>query len=135
MQKIIIPTVLFALSGTLHAQEQLPENLPNMVVTATRAGSESKNSLSTAATIYTREDIDRLQVRTLPELLRGSTGVDVVQNGGYGQPSGVFIRGTNSDHILVLIDGIKMGAVTTGLESSQARAIYAMGRPRASATS
>ncbi|MEI7796131.1 MAG: TonB-dependent receptor [Methylococcaceae bacterium] len=114
MQKIIIPTVLFALSGTLHAQEQLPENLPNMVVTATRAGSESKNSLSTAATIYTREDIDRLQVRTLPELLRGSTGVDVVQNGGYGQPSGVFIRGTNSDHILVLIDGIKMGSVTTG---------------------
>ncbi len=113
MKKILFPTVLLAFSGTLHAEE-LPENLPEMVVTATRSGSEAKNSLSTAATIYTRADIDRLQVRTLPELLRGSTGVDVVQNGGYGQPTGVFIRGTNADHVLVLIDGIKMGSVTTG---------------------
>lgn len=114
MQKIIIPSVLFALSSMLHAQE-LPENLPEMVVTATRSGEEAKNSLATAATIYTRADIDRLQVRTLPELLRGTTGVDIVQNGGYGQPSGVFIRGTNEDHILVLIDGIKMGSVTKGI--------------------
>jgi vitamin B12 transporter len=114
MQKILFPTLLLASFSSLHAQEQFPENLPEMVITATRAGSETKNSLSTAATIYDRDDIERLQVRTLPELLRGTAGIDVVQNGGYGKTSSVFIRGTNSDHILVLIDGIKMGSVTTG---------------------
>ena len=118
MQKIILPSVLIAFSGTLYAQD-LPENLPEIVVTATRSGAEAKNTLSTAATVYTREDIDRLQVRTLPELLRGTTGVDVVQNGGYGQPASVFMRGTNANHFLVLIDGIKMGSVTTGTAAFQ----------------
>ncbi len=114
MQKMILPTLLLASVSNLHAQEQISENLPEMVVTATRAGSEAKNSLSSAATIYDREDIERLQVRTLPELLRGTAGVDVTQNGSYGKISSVFMRGTNADHILVLIDGIKMGSVTTG---------------------
>ncbi len=114
MQKILFPTLLLVSFSSLHAQDQLSENLPEMVVTATRAGSEAKNTLSSAATIYNREDIDRLQVRTLPELLRGTAGVDVTQNGGYGKSSSVFMRGTNSDHVLVLIDGIKMGSVTLG---------------------
>ncbi|MGB4498661.1 MAG: TonB-dependent receptor plug domain-containing protein, partial [Methylococcaceae bacterium] len=109
MQKILFPTLLLASFLPVHAQEPLPENLPEMVVTATRAGSENKNSLSTAATIYDRDDIERLQVRTLPELLRGTAGIDVVQSGGYGKNASIFMRGTNSDHVLVLIDGIKMG--------------------------
>lgn len=114
MQKILFPTLLLVSFSPLHAQEQLPENLPEMVVTATRSGSEAKNELATAATIYNREDIERLQVRTLPELLRGTAGVDVTQSGGYGKTSSVFIRGTNSNHILVLIDGIRVGSVTLG---------------------
>jgi vitamin B12 transporter len=115
MQKILFPTLLLASFSSLHAaQEQSAENLPEMVITATRAGSETKNSLSTAATIYDRDDIERLQVRTLPELLRGTAGIDVVQSGGYGKNASVFMRGTNSDHVLVLIDGIKMGSVTSG---------------------
>jgi vitamin B12 transporter len=113
MQKIIIPSVLFALSGSLHAQE-LPENLPEMVITATRS-EVAKNTLSAAATIYTREDIERLQAKSIPELLRGSAGIDVTQSGGYGQTSSVFMRGTNSTHVLVLIDGIKIGSVTAGI--------------------
>ena len=114
MQKIIIPTFLFALSGTLHAQE-LPEDLPDMVVTATRSGEIAKNKLSAAATVYTREDIERLQAKSIPELLRGTAGVDVTQSGGAGQISSVFMRGTNSSHVLVLIDGIKVGSVTAGI--------------------
>lgn len=106
--------LLFALSGTLHAQE-LPEDLPDMVVTATRSGEIAKNKLSAAATVYTREDIERLQAKSIPELLRGTAGVDVTQSGGAGQISSVFMRGTNSSHVLVLIDGIKVGSVTAGI--------------------
>ena len=102
--------ILFAAQSA----EQIPEDLPEMVVTATRSEID-KQSLSTAATIYTRADIERLQAKSIPDLLRGSTGVDITQTGGYGQLSSVFMRGTNSSHVLVLIDGIKVGSVTAGL--------------------
>jgi len=117
MQKFIAGSLLLA---GFNAQSQAQENptnnaleLPNMVVTATRT-EVAKNQLASAATVYTRKDIERLQVRTLPELLRGTTGVDIVQSGGYGQPSSVFMRGTDSNHVLVLIDGIKVGSATLG---------------------
>lgn len=90
-----------------------PLNLPDMLITATRADRQ-KDQLATASTVYTREDIERRQVKTLPELLRGTTGLDITQQGGYGKNSSVFIRGTNSDQLLVLVDGIRFGSVTSG---------------------
>jgi vitamin B12 transporter len=62
------------------------ETLPETLVTATRT-SIPGNELATAATTFTRADIERLQARTLPDLLKQAPGVDVVQNGGYGQPT------------------------------------------------
>ena len=111
-------TLLLASAGVSFAAPAIEspptDSLSETVVTATRSETAS-HKLATAATVYTRADIERLQVRTLPELLRGSTGVDIIQSGGYGQPSSVFIRGTNSSHVLVLIDGIKAGSVTAGI--------------------
>ncbi|MEZ5672845.1 MAG: TonB-dependent receptor plug domain-containing protein [Thiotrichaceae bacterium] len=51
---------------------------------------------------------------TLPELLRSVAGVNLVSYGGLGQTTSVFLRGTNSDHVLVLIDGVKIGSATLG---------------------
>ncbi len=116
MQKTLYSSLLLAsvsASLTAHAANN-DEILPEMLVTATRSDT-ARNELASAATVYTREDIERLQVRTLPDLLKGSTGVDVIQQGGYGQPASVFMRGTNSSHVLVLIDGIKAGSVTAGI--------------------
>ncbi len=93
-------------------------NLAETVVTATRTETR-QNELATAMTVYTRQDIEKLQVRTLPELLKGTPGVDMVQSGGYGKDTNVYLRGTNSDHVLVLIDGIKAGSVTTGTSAFQ----------------
>jgi vitamin B12 transporter len=106
------PLLLTGFNAPLHAQET-PQNLPDLVVTATRTET-AKNQLATATTIYTRKDIERLQAKTIPELLRGTTGIDITESGGYGKDTNVFMRGTNSDHLLVLIDGIKVGSVTTG---------------------
>ena len=119
MQKSLFSSLLLAsvsASLTAHAANNDEINLPETLVTATRSDT-LKNELASASTVYTREDIERLQVRTLPDLLKGSTGVDVVQQGGYGQPSSVFMRGTNSSHVLVLIDGIKAGSVTAGISA------------------
>ncbi|MEK7734662.1 MAG: TonB-dependent receptor plug domain-containing protein, partial [Pseudomonadota bacterium] len=65
-------------------------------------------------TVITREDIDRQQVKTLPELLRGIPGLDLTTQGGNGKLTSVFMRGTNSGHVLVLVDGTRIGAATNG---------------------
>lgn len=98
------------------AQQTLAEdavNLPGMVVTATRTALP-ETQLDAATTVYTRKDIERLQVKSVQDLLRGSTGIDLVENGGLGKNVSVFMRGTESDHVLVLIDGVKAGSVTLG---------------------
>ena len=109
--KQFIATSIFLFSPLVFADDVL--TLSDELVTATRTET-AKNQLATASTIYTRHDIERLQVRTLPELLRGTTGVDMTQTGGYGKNTSILLRGTNSDHVLVLIDGVKVGSVTTG---------------------
>lgn len=115
MQKIIVSSLLLA--GFNAQAQETPVNasleLPEMLVTATRTA-VAQNQLSTASTVYTRKDIERLQVKTVPELLRGATGLDMTQSGGMGTTSSVFMRGANSDHVLVLIDGIKVGSATLG---------------------
>lgn len=117
MQKTLTLSTLL-LAG-FNAQSQAQDtsgdsiNLPDVVVTATRSD-VAKDQLATAATVFTRKDIERLQVQTLPDLLRNSVGVDVTQSGGMGKTTGVYMRGTNSDHLLVLVDGIKFGSATLG---------------------
>jgi len=117
MQKFIAGSLLLAgINAQSQAQENATNNaleLPNMVVTATRT-EVAKNQLSAATTVYTRKDIERLQVQTLPDLLKGTSGIDMTQQGGYGKIASVFMRGTNPDQLLVLIDGIKVGSATTG---------------------
>ncbi len=117
MQKFIAGSLLLVgINAQSQAQENPSDNsleLPNMVVTATRTD-VAKNQLSAATTVYTRKDIERLQVQTLPDLLKGTSGIDMTQQGGYGKIASVFMRGTNPDQLLVLIDGIKAGSVTAG---------------------
>ncbi|MGR9012621.1 MAG: TonB-dependent receptor domain-containing protein [Gammaproteobacteria bacterium] len=118
MQKFIFGSLLLTgLNAQLHAQETV-QNLPDLLVTATRTET-AKNQLAAAATVYTRKDIERLQAKTLPELLNGTAGIDMSQSGGYGKDTNIYMRGTNSDHVLVLIDGIKIGSATSGTSPFQ----------------
>ncbi|NKF21011.1 TonB-dependent vitamin B12 receptor [Solimonas sp. C16B3] len=84
-----------------------------VIVTASRVAEKADQALA-PVTVITREDIDRLQPRDLPELLAGLPGITVVSTGGPGKTTSLFMRGTNSDHMVVLIDGIKVGSATLG---------------------
>ncbi|MGZ8152969.1 MAG: TonB-dependent receptor domain-containing protein [Methylovulum sp.] len=117
MQKIIFSSLLIAGFNTPLQAETTTNDatlaLPDKVVTATRTEMDP-GELASGSTVYTRQDIERLQVKTLPDLFKGAIGVDLAQSGGYGQVTDLFLRGTNPDHVLVLIDGIKAGSVTAG---------------------
>ena len=79
--------------------------LPDMVVSATRVPTP-EDQLGSSVTVITSQEIEQKQERTLPEVLQDVPGLNVVQNGSPGGTTSVFIRGTNSNHTKVLIDGI-----------------------------
>ena len=95
------------------AQVEDIDQLDPMVVTATRTAQTADETLA-SVTVIDRAQIERRQSRTMSDILRGLPGVSVTSNGGPGQPTSVFLRGTESDHTLVLIDGVKVGSATTG---------------------
>ncbi len=78
-----------------------------VVVTATRSETPLRRVASTV-TVITAEEIRRRQYRFVTDALRGIPGVDVRQDGGTGSRVSIFIRGADSDHTLVLLDGVEL---------------------------
>lgn len=84
-----------------------------VVITATRTPQQAANVLSDVVVIDA-DAISRAGPIALPDLLQALGGVEIAANGGPGQVSSVFIRGTNSDHVLVLVDGVRLNSATSG---------------------
>lgn len=82
------------------------ETSPPVVVTATRTPTPIEK-IGSSVTVIDAKEIERNQWRTLPEALASVPGLHVVQSGVNGSQTSVFTRGTNSNHTLVLIDGVK----------------------------
>jgi len=94
---------------TAHAEDELSP----LVVTAGRIA-EDPARVSSDTTVISREDIIRSQTTSVADILRVQTGVDVAATGGPGKATSVFLRGGNSGHTLVLIDGVRVGSATLG---------------------
>lgn len=86
---------------------------PNLVVTPSRRIESLSESLA-AVSLLTREDIEQSAAEDLSDLLRTLPGVDVVRSGGPGSQVSIFLRGSNSNHVLVLIDGVRASSSNTG---------------------
>ena len=102
--------LFFMLSGLallpVMADAEVTE-LDPMVVTATRVATPM-SEVGSSVTLISREQIESRQAEYVHEVLRGVPGLDVVRQGGPGQQTSVFLRGANSTHTLVLIDGIEI---------------------------
>ncbi|MGH8041509.1 MAG: TonB-dependent receptor plug domain-containing protein [Rudaea sp.] len=94
-----------------HAQDVALQ--PTVEVTASRVAETVDASLADVSVI-TRADIDASNAPDLLDLLRLQAGVDVVRTGGAGEQTNVFLRGTNANHVLVLIDGVRVASANTG---------------------
>ena len=84
-----------------------------IVVTATRTDIPLSDAI-VPVTVITREEIELSLATDLAELLRFQAGIDIGRNGGPGQATSAFLRGTESNHTLVLIDGVRMNPGTLG---------------------
>ena len=102
----LLPTAAFA------QQMTIPVN-PTMVVTANRVEQPASTVLAPVMVIE-RAEIEARQVQSLPDLLKTLPGVQITTLGGRGHVSSLFIRGTNSNHSLVLMNGRPVAAMVAG---------------------
>jgi len=79
--------------------------VPTIVITATRIPTPELD-VASSVSVVTADEIAARQERTFAELLKDIPGLNVVQQGGPGAETSVFMRGTNSNHTKVLVDGI-----------------------------
>ena len=98
--------------SSVAAAEQVVEIDP-VVVTANRT-EQREADVPARVSVITRERIEASQAPDLAELLRLEAGIDIARPGGPGGQTSVFLRGTNSNHVLVLIDGVRVAASGTG---------------------
>ncbi|MGH8126678.1 MAG: TonB-dependent receptor plug domain-containing protein, partial [Rhodanobacteraceae bacterium] len=87
--------------------------LEQVVVTATRTA-QTEDATLAPVTVITRAEIERLQPSSLQDLLGDTPGMAVANSGGPGKLTSLFLRGTNADQVLVLVDGIRVGNATSG---------------------
>jgi vitamin B12 transporter len=85
----------------------------NIIVTATRTEIPLRDA-TVPVSVITREDIELSLATDLAELLRFEAGIDIGRNGGPGQATSLFLRGTESNHTLVLMDGVRINPGTLG---------------------
>jgi vitamin B12 transporter len=98
-------------SAAVAAADTVPDEI--IIVTATRTEIPLRDALIPVSVI-SREDIELSLASDLAELLRFQAGIDLGRNGGPGQATSIFIRGTESNHTLVLLDGVRINPGTLG---------------------
>ncbi|MEO7391456.1 MAG: TonB-dependent receptor plug domain-containing protein, partial [Ramlibacter sp.] len=107
MKTFSLPARLAALPLALAAAFPVAaqSSLSEVVVSASRTEQLVRDALP-ATTLITRADIERAQTSDLSTLLKRVAGIEIAQNGGQGTVASAFIRGAESRHTLVLIDGV-----------------------------
>jgi vitamin B12 transporter len=108
----LMPAMLAA--SIAHANTGL--SLPDTVVTASRI-EQPRAAVSAAVTVFTREDIERLNPADVPALLQRVPGLHISRTGGQGSLTGLFLRGTASPQTLVLVDGQRISGSSSGITS------------------
>lgn len=111
-QRLIMVALFGAVASPFAAFAETPM-LDETVVTASRMSQPLVKTIA-HTTVLNEQEIRISGAPDVPTLLRSLAGVEVVQSGGLGKVSSTFMRGTESDHVLVLLDGVRVNSATAG---------------------
>ena len=115
----VLPAALCAWAGscgTVAAQEQAASQLQPVMVTATRTPVKVSDVVA-EVTLLDRQVLDRSEARSLVEVLSQAAGLQFSANGGLGKPASLFVRGLEARHVLLLVDGVRVGSATLNTPS------------------
>jgi vitamin B12 transporter len=102
---VALELCLFSITPAFAQDDAPAPERENIVVTATRIPTP-ESQVASSITVVTAADIVLKQEQTLPDVLKDVPGLNIVQTGGPGGQTSVFMRGTNSNHVKVFVDGI-----------------------------
>jgi len=112
MKRTTIASLIgLAFTTPIFAAENI--NLEGIIVTASRMPQTGEAAIADVS-IIDAEEIQRTGQSTLVELLARQPGIEITSSGGAGTISSIFMRGTNSGHVIVLIDGLRVDSATLG---------------------
>ena len=109
---LLIPAIAVLIGQAAASKDASPETTPSflsheIVVTAARLETPLIE-IASAVTVITREDLERTHPASVLDALRDTPGLGLVRNGGPGAASSILVRGANSEHVLVLLDGVPL---------------------------
>jgi len=109
-KKSLLTSLVMAIVSPISAADK---TLEPVIVTASRTVQTVDDALAPVIVID-RDEIERSQAIDVADLLRFHAGLDIGRNGNPGSTTSLFIRGTESNHTLVMIDGVKINPGTIG---------------------
>ncbi|MEM9100896.1 MAG: TonB-dependent receptor [Pseudomonadota bacterium] len=125
--KLIImgkPVMLsMAIIGLMHTPLSLAENNAEVIEVTSSRVLQSQSEALAAIDVFEREEIEKIQPRSLAELLQRVAGVTKITQGTEAHNTDLFFRGSNSDHVLILIDGMRVGSATVGVKSTSSLSV------------
>ena len=104
----LISSSAFAESSKIEQDNAVDET----ILITSNPYNQSTDEIMSTVSVITRVDIDRIQPKSVAELLQTTAGIDIASNGGPAQVTSVFVRGTNSTHTLFLVDGVRINTLT-----------------------
>jgi vitamin B12 transporter len=109
MKKFYLFLTIFFLTYIFVAaqNDSVKTTLSEVIVTATRTATPAIE-LGNSYSLVTSAQIEKQQLNSVVDVLRQLPGLSIVQQGGPGKISNVFMRGANSNHTLVIMDGVVM---------------------------
>lgn len=112
--------IAMGLSSTAFADtssnSEANSKLDTIVVTASRT-EQKISEVPARINIIEPKILEQSPIASLPQLLQTDASINMVQSGGYGQTAAIFLRGTNSNHTLLLRDGVRLNSNTAGAAS------------------
>ena len=109
MYRIKLVVLLFAISNLFSSTDDDYE-----IISVVSKIPKLANTVISSADKIDKTFLRNSQSKDLTSLLRESLALDTSSNGGIGQLSSVFLRGTNSNHMLVKVNGVKINPSTAG---------------------
>ncbi|GAB3471123.1 TonB-dependent receptor [Massilia terrae] len=111
------PTAVLSVACAVAAPCAFADSTPDTVIVTAARIPQSAAQVIADTTVIGAEEIARSGAGSVADLLGRQRGIEIVRNGGAGASTSVFLRGANSNQVVVLVDGVRIGSSTTGAAS------------------
>ncbi|WP_194438146.1 TonB-dependent receptor domain-containing protein [Vibrio fluminensis] len=110
-------SILAVTVGSLlsYAPYSLAETADETVVVTANRFEQPIQDVTASITVIDRHEIEDIQAKSIVDILKRVPGIEITQNGGRGQNASIYMRGYNSDQVLVLVDGVRIQGASGGV--------------------